>query len=335
MRKSISLRLCLFLAFYFLILNSAFAQLKEEVQEKTTQEARQLYKKAPTYKLSTTAGFFTGYDTNVKLTTIRKGDIFEEAMFSLDFMKPLGNGFNFTFDYDLDALNYNSITDVSNILNHFRMGPSKRFGKFNLGTGYDLGIYYYPKNEDATFIFQKAYLFLTQDLSKKTYHRIMVEAGYKDYTDGKAMGDSITTLQDKTRIDKRLDVEYKIASKVTSKLQLSSRTKFTINNSNARYLDFYDYKAYTQAIHLDYLLLKNTLVFTDFSYMRKLYTTRTVTNGDYKEVDGLYSGNIGLRQKINKKNLVTLYYTYRQNASNDLLERYSESVINCGWQYLF
>jgi hypothetical protein len=60
-----------------------------------------------------------------------------------------------------------------------------------------------------------------------------------------------------------------------------------------------------------------------------------VTNGDYKEVDGLYVGNAGLTQKLNKNNLVTLLYTYRQNASNDTFERYSESVVNCGWQYIF
>jgi hypothetical protein len=256
-------------------------------------------------------------------------------MFSLDFLKPFGNGNRFAFYYDFDAINYNEFTDVSNILNHFRLGPEKRFGKFNVGTGYDLGIYYYPKNDDANFLFHKAYLFLTQDLSKKTYHRLQVEVGYKDYTEDKALGDTVGALQDKTRFDKRLDAEYKLSSQVTPKLKLVTKAKFTINNSNAKYVDYYDYKAYTGTAQLDYRLLKNTAFFTTLSYMRKLYTTRLVTNGDYKEIDGLYVGNIGLRQKLNKNNLLTLYYTYRQNASNDLFERYSESMINCGWQYFF
>ena len=149
------------------------------------------------------------------------------------------------------------------------------------------------------------------------------------------MGDTLGSLQDKTRADRRFDVEYKISSQLTKKLKLSSRSSFAINNSNAKYQDFYDYKSYTQTARAEYKLLKNTLFFTDFSYMRKLYTTRLVTNGDYKEVDGLYSGNIGITQKLNKHNLLTVYYTYRQNASNDLFELYSESMVNCGWQYIF
>ena len=337
MRENIIKSLSFFLIVSFLFAGSAFAQsqLKDVVQEKTLLETKKLYKPQPGFKIYATAATFGGYDSNVKLTNNRKGDTFEEMMFSLSVAKPMGNGFKFTFDYDLDALNYNRITDASNILNHFRLGPSKKFGKFTLGTGYDLGIFYYPKNEDSTFLFHKGYIFLTQDISKRTYHRLQFYYGYKDFTDNKAMGDTLGSLQDKTRADRRFDVEYKISSQLTKKLKLSSRSSFAINNSNAKYQDFYDYKSYTQTARAEYKLLKNTLFFTDFSYMRKLYTTRLVTNGDYKEVDGLYSGNIGITQKLNKHNLLTVYYTYRQNASNDLFELYSESMVNCGWQYIF
>ena len=206
MRKIYLLGLYLFLGLSLSGIDSAFAQLKEEVQEKTLLETKKLQKPAPDFKVYATSGIFSGYDSNVRLTTIRKGDIFEEAMFSLDFLKPLGGGFKFVFNYDLDALNYNECTDVSNILNHLRMGPEKKFGMFTVGTGYDVGYYYYHHNADASFVFQKAYLFLMQDLSKKTYHRLQIEAGYKGYTDGKAMGDTIGSVQDKTRADKRLEV---------------------------------------------------------------------------------------------------------------------------------
>lgn len=315
---------------------NAFAKLKDDVQEKTMRDLAKLQKAPPAFKIYATAGTFVGYDTNVKLATDRKGDIFEEALFSFSIQKPFNDGLKLAFDYDLDVLNYNEVTDASSILNHFRLGPSKRFAKyFTLGFGYDLGIFYYPKNDDATFFLHRGFLYLTQDINKKTYHRVQFYYGDKYYTDGKAMGDTIGSYQDKERQDKRLEAEYKISSALTKKLRLTGRTSFLINNSNARYLDFYDYKSYGQSLGVDYQLLKQLKVFMSFSYTRKLYNTRTVTNGDYKEVDGLYVGNAGLTQKLNKNNLVTLLYTYRQNASNDTFERYSESVVNCGWQYIF
>jgi len=337
LREKIIRSIGLFFVITFLFAGSGLAQpvLKDAVEEKTLLETKKLYKPPPGFKIYATAAIFGGYDSNVKLSTNRKGDSFEEMMYFLSVVKPMGDGFSFNFNYDLDALNYNRITDVSNILNHLRAGPSKKFGKFTLGTGYDLGVFYYPKNEDANFLFHKGYIFLTQDISKRTYHRLQFYYGYKDYLDQKAMGDTLGSLQNKTRADRRFDIEYKIASQLTRKLKLSSRFSFAINNSNAKYEDFYDYKSYTQYLRAEYRLLKSTLFFADCSYMRKLYTTRLVTNGDYKEIDGLYSGNIGFTQKLNKNNLLTVYYTYRQNASNDLFERYSESMVNCGWQYIF
>jgi long-subunit fatty acid transport protein len=82
-------------------------------------------------------------------------------------------------------------------------------------------------------------------------------------------------------------------------------------------------------------LLKDISIFSNLTYIRKKYLERLVTLRDYKQRDNLYSGTMGLLYQLNKRNSFTVSFTYRQNASNDSLEDYSENVINCGWQYNF
>lgn len=314
----------------------AFAQtqLKEEREEKTL-EIRKIQKNPPTLKLFATCAQYFGFDTNALLASTRKGDLFEEFLFSTDVEKKWPHDIKFTIAYDFDYLNYNEYTDNTSMLNHFRAGPHKKFGKYNIGTGYDLGVYYYPFNEDGTFVFNKGFIYISQDITKKLYHRLLVEAGLKNYTDNLALGDTITTRQDKERADRRLDAEYRVIALPHKRLLLNIKTKFSSNKSNARYVDFYDYKSYEESIRADYKIFKNLKYFGNFIYIRKIFDERTVTNADYRERDSLYAGNTGFTYMLNKKALVTLYYTYRQNSSNDNIQRYSESVITCGMQYNF
>jgi uncharacterized protein (PEP-CTERM system associated) len=123
--------------------------------------------------------------------------------------------------------------------------------------------------------------------------------------------------------------------KITPKLFARFKTKFSINDSNARYVDYYDYKTYRHSLGLKYKLLKNIDLSSTFSYRRKLYDSRTVTLRDYKQKDNLYTATVGIDYKVDSKNTISLSYAYRQNESNDGLEEYTESIINCGWLYSF
>lgn len=315
----------------------AYSQVTEDREDRSLQELRRLrklIKKPQPYKFSSTAGIFVGYDNNVKLAPTRQGDVYEEFLYSLDFMKPLGDGFRFEFDYDLDYTNYNAVTDATNLLNHLRFELNKKFALCKVGTGYDLGFIYYPKDDDGNFLFHKGFVYFEKDILR-TYHVIGLEYGLKDYTDQKALADTIGTKQSKKRSDKRLSPYYSMGFKVTPKLFAKFKTKFSINDSNARYVDFYDYKSYQHSLGFVYKLLDNLNLSSTFSYRRKLYDSRTVTLRTYKQKDSRYTATLGLDYKVNSKNTVALSYTYRQNESNDSLSEYSESVVNCGWLYSF
>ena len=333
-RKYIFLMLIFFLMIFFSGVDDCFSEVTEEKEEKTF-EAQKLMKKPYRYNLSFIAALFSGYETNVNLSPTSKGDIFEEFLFSLNVKKPWIGESKFTFDYDLDVMNYNEITDGTNILNHLRLGAHKKLFSFNAGTGYDLGAVHYPYNESGNFLFHKGFFYLGNYISKNLYHKLLFEAGLKDYSDAKALSDTINTYQDKVREDKRHSVEYSILTYLRQSLLLKLKAKFSVNNSNARYMDFYDYKSYQISPMLDYKLRKDLEVFSRFTYLKKDYKSRDVTLEKYKQEDDIYATTAGLRYRLNKNNLISLFYTYRNNSSNDSLAKYTDNVVTFGWQFKF
>jgi hypothetical protein len=331
--------LSVFLVICFSITVKCFAQgneHREAKQEKILDEMeiKKLQNPFP-HKFVFQAGISAGYDNNVRLSPQRKGDAFEETTFSLGYRKPLPQNYSFTFNYDLDATNYDEVTDASNILNHVRFGIHKKIATFTAGTGYDLGVFYYPRNEDGNFLLHRAFVYLRQNIGKKIYHQLLYEPGLKMHTDRKAIGDTITALQDKERVDRRQSIEYSIGEALTSKLILKFRARFLINDSNARFQDFYDYKAYEASPGIDYKFSKKLDIVSNFVYLRRNYKTRQVTLQTDKQRDNVYVANLGVKYKLDKNNVLSLLYTYRDNHTNESLEKYNENVMSCGWQYNF
>ncbi|MFH1875952.1 MAG: hypothetical protein ABH865_03600 [Candidatus Omnitrophota bacterium] len=338
---------CMVLVSLFLLPVVSFAQAQGDANAKRTDDQTskafdimQIHRLLLPYSFSPRVGVTLGYDSNVNLDNARKGDMFEDFALSMRFSKPWlenikwSEGINFTFNYDLDVLNYNRVTDASNILNHFVFGLNKKYGPFTAGIGHDLGILYYPNNEDGDFIFNKNFIYLRQNIFKKFYHQLRFEGGLKQYTNKHALGDSLNTLQDKKRHDDRYSLDYSIGANLTPALFARWNSRYTVNESNAIYLDFYDYTAIETSAYLEYQLMRRLYLFSKLTFMHKDYS-RTVTLRDYEQRDNYYAGLIGGTYQLNKNNALTASYTRRQNYSNDRLEKYFENVFTGGWQYSF
>jgi len=338
MKIAVSKMLLLFLSIFTLITNLAFAQERRAEQEDKLLKGAELKKplvRPPQYKLSMRADIFTGYDSNPSLDNTRKGDIFEETRLFLDFRKTVLKDLTLSFDYYLDSLMYNQASDSSSILNNVRLGIHKRFLPFRAGGGYNLSFAYYPRNEDGDFLFHKWFTYLGHDVMKKLYHQLQFEGGVKDYVYKKALLDTILLYQDNQRRDKRLSAEYLIGFMPDKRLLIKLRSKYSLNDSNAVYLDFYDYYSLQETVNFDYRLFENVSLITDFSYTRTNYDSRIVTEGDSEQEDDLYVAGAGLIYRLDINSALSLYYTYRDNASNDSLAEYCEHVITCGWQHKF
>ncbi len=312
-----------------------FSQVEEDKESRQPQ--RQMLRKAKPYKFSSSASVFGGYDTNVKLVPQGKGSAFQEFLYSLYFDKPLSGGFRLKLYYDLDYLNYSEITDSSNLMNHLRLDLSKKLDrKFSVGTGYDFSDFYYPKNEDGDFLFHKGFVYLRHDISRSLFHRVLFEYGYKAHVHKKALADSITELSDKESSDRRQVVEYTVGWLASRDLYLNLRTRFSINNANARYMDFYDYNSYEISPALNYRLCPKAILSAYFSYLRREYKSRLLSTGGQKtQKDNVWAPNVGIRYNINKQVSTSLFYTYRNNCTNEPLEKYKESVFTWGLEYSF
>ncbi|MFH1621835.1 MAG: outer membrane beta-barrel protein [Candidatus Omnitrophota bacterium] len=320
-------------SFCFLLLfpcSNCFSQAKEEKEERPLEVVEQLNHK-PNMQL----GLFSGYDSNVNLDGKRKGDGFQEFLFYLKFKKPLKKGLEFNMRYALDYLNYNEFSDASSLLNRLIFEINKQISIFKIGTGYDFSYLFYPNYEEGDFYFHKGFFYIGNNLTEKIYHQLKVCYGIKDYLDGKAQADTLGSFQEKDRLDRRQQLEYSLKYNYNRDLTVRLKGGYSVNNSNDRYLDYYDYKSPEVSCGFDYKIKPNLYLLLDYSYQRKNYKGRTVTSQTYKQEDNLYSANLGFLYFVNKRNALSVKYTYRENASNDSLSEYAENVITCGWQRYF
>ena len=327
---------------FFLIVNFfdfsySFSQTSEEREEKILQIKRfeeEILKKKTQAKISQKIRLYFGYDSNVELTSQRKNNTFQGLLYSLDFKKPLTETLLFQADYDLDLKNYSKITDASTLLNHLKLTLANKFSFLEAGLGYDFNWLYYT-HSDYDFLLHKGFLYIAKEFSKKIYHRLEFYYGLKDYTERKALQDLLGVYQDKSRLDRRLGAKYSLTWVLNPYLATRLGFSFYTNNSNARYLDYYDYKIWGPSLFLYCKLVKNLTSYVGASYSRRVYDERTVTSVTYKQKDNLYLGRLGLFYRLDKNNSVFLDYTYREASSNEPFSEYSESLITWGWQYRF
>ncbi len=322
-----------------------FAQLKDEKEaeqiNKLTKDVIQ-HKKSKTNlkqglkQVYTSIDIAQGYESNPQLAQTRKGDFFQEELFSLSYVRPLGHQFKARFSYHLDAWQYNEITDLNNILNHVRAGLERTLGEhFTVGGGYDFAALYYPNSDSGDNIFNKGYFFIKHNISKRIYQQLTFEGGRKDYGQAKALGEGSSTLLDKRRQDKRFSEEYVLGFILNKRMTLRFRAKYTLNDSNAQYQDFYDSKALDFSTRLSYKFTKQISSFGSLAYTRRYYGSRNISSGNDKERDGIYASTIGVQYMLSPSNTISTSYAYRQAYSNDPTARYSDSTITCGLRHEF
>ena len=280
-------------------------------------------------------GVFHGYETNAKLSAHRKGDFFEGVSFAVDHARKISPDLTLKWDYDIFAYNYHELTDNRYILNQVGGRLEKKVGRLRLSGGVNAFILNYPRNRDGDFWSPKGYLELRHYLSKRLYHEIICGYSLKNYIHAKAMGDTSGSEQDKERHDEQYSGAYRIGGLVGKRFSWRFGTKVTVNDSNARYLDYYDYISFRHSLTLAYKMSQKDALFSTLSFTRKEYDTRTIASGDPRQINNLYTTTCGLRHRFDDRKSLALYYTYRENVSNDALAEYSDSAATLSWQYHF
>ncbi|GEM_PF-664817 len=343
LRRSPAQFIFVFVSFFVVMMcKDGFAQLKEEIEEKKPARIeieslqREVREEKKMYKLLSTLELSGSYETNPRLTSIRKGDSAGHLKYSFLFKRPLFKGVLLNFNYNFDGTGYSELNELTNLLNHTRLSLDKSVNKhLGFGIGYDFSSFYYPQEPSSDFYFHKGFFYVKHNISKKFYHQVMWEEGFKGYIHSPAYEHSTTIFQDVDRQDYRHGIEHSVGLTLTEKMFFRFRTKYSINDSNAFYQDYNDYKSWDFAPYLNYQISEKYSINLSMTFTDKEYKNRLVAAQDYERHDQIYNGSVGLRYKINTNNTLSLGYGYDESHSNDPTTEYTGSTFNGGWQYKF
>jgi hypothetical protein len=173
-----------------------------------------------------------------------------------------------------------------------------------------------------------------QKLPLKMFHSLRYEFMFRDYR-SRLIKTIIGLPTEKTREDLRSTAEYEIG-KVFPKDQMKIRFQYYNNNCNENFLHYYDYDTYAGTFSLTHLFTKK--FFSYWAYSRQItdYRNRTIsTDNGMRQEDKTYNLTSALYYNLKKDLTVGLTFTYRNNWSNEQLERYQDSVVTLGTFYKF
>jgi len=287
-------------------------------------------------RFSSNLNVTAGYDTNPRLTGIRKGDHYQTARFNANYRKTAHKRNQFSVSMDLTETTYNEFSNLSNLLGHIRFEYKGAISKkYILGLGYDYSFTEYHSNNATTFHFPYFFSYAQYRVNKNFYHKLQYDFGWKRYQHAKALLQSTTTFQDNKRKDKREGLEYSLGYTLTDRLSSTFSFKAFNNSSNSFFQDYYDYISYKARTRLSYRVNDKLLTHFTYSWNLKEYDSRQVTSGTYERVDKLFTVKTGLNYKLNDRHRLSLNYTYRENDTNNKSSFYTGSTFEGGWRYTF
>jgi hypothetical protein len=324
---------------------AAFADAAEmdEVQQKNAAvrntldlyETKEAKPQGDASGIRSRAGFFSGFETNARLDAARKGDVFRGVAFAAAYGRSLSSTSQLLFRYDLFSYNYDETTDNSYLLNNLNGRWVRKVFFGQAGIGVDLGIVAYPHNAEGDFFIPRGFVFLRHNTSRRFTQQWEAEALLRNYMKAKAISEALAIYQDKDRSDKQWGVGYQFGSMLGEKAFFYLKAKFSVNDSNSLYQDYYDYDSYRGGLGLTYKLAKKDYLVSSVFFTRKSYLSRLTLDGEKRQKGDLTSVSAGWRHVLSQACVLSLSYQHLQNVSNEPSARYSGSVMTMSLSYNF
>jgi hypothetical protein len=276
-----------------------------------------------------------GYDDNAHLNSNRDHDVYTQQFVSAKFITPLDKKTQGMLTYDLMNLMYADSTDLNLIRNTFTAGLDHACGKdFIVSPVFTLdSVTYYDNNEDD-WVEPAAGVRIKQRLPNKMYQAYGYGLAWRSYYDQNIFV-TATTQSDKKRYDWRNTFDYEIG-RYFEKDWVKLFAQLYNNNSNEKYLNYWDYNSYRFGSSLTHLFNDKLSGFLSGYWQYRKYRTRTlVLDPTKREKDSTYVLTAAGYYDITKSFTVGLNYTYRQNESNEPTEEYSGSLVALSGYYRF
>jgi len=288
-----------------------------------------------------------GYDNNVYLNSAREHDPFTQITYKTTFTSPLCDTMDAILGYEVMSLLYPQEHDVDMIKNGVRIGlDTKLSDAVKLSTSYYFDYIDYPNTGSDDFLDHRMDFVVKQNLPYKMYHSLGYEFMYKDYQERQTRVERVVDFfgfplnlgvinTGKNRSDIRNSIEYEIG-KYFPKDLIKASYQYYYNDSNERYLNFYDHDSYRGSISLTHIFTDKLFLYVSFSDQYRFFRSRMLTtNEGSHERDRTYIASSALFYNLNESLSVGLNYSYRKNDSNEPIEKYTGSLVSLGAYYKF
>ena len=276
---------------------------------------------------------FQGYDDNASLDAERKEDYFTQSSIDLNVDYRLSDFNEVKFSWNDTNLIYWDYTDATLIDNVLSLGmENSYFDNITLYMGYEYDYLYFPDNELATYIGNSGEVSAKQKIEDSIYHKLGYAYQHRGYKEKRA-NDAVNNPS-RHREDDRHTIRYEVGT-YAEQAMTKFRAAFVRNDSNDKYLDYYDYNAYQAGFTFICLLTEKFYLYTNGSYEFRSYKGRSVPNKDEDEEDDTVIWNSSLFYDLTKSLTLGLNYSYREVFSNYEAQEYSGSIVSAGVYYSF
>ncbi|MDD5496334.1 MAG: hypothetical protein PHP46_04450 [Candidatus Omnitrophica bacterium] len=282
-----------------------------------------------------------GYDNNVFLDPSRKDDSFTQEAVIMNFKYPFrDNKLNLKYGLDFTNITYYKITDAS-LLDWSLWGGFDYtiFDVFTLSPSYRFNMVWYPRDDQSSNNWNEFNLDLRQDLLDnfyfldKVYHKGTYRLSYQNYQHRKArLGNG--NLSSNTRADLRNTFDYEVGLYMFDSL-IKVNNQIYRNDSDDQYEDYYDYNSYRLGCSIVHMFTDKFYSIGSFYWQKKFYDSRQSSQEAVCEKDDLYIVSSSLYYDITPHFSIFANYSYRENQSNEPLQKYSGSVVTAGIYYNF
>ena len=281
-------------------------------------------------------GVIQGVDNNIFLDPSRTRDAFLQTSTSGDLTYHFTDDLRGTLDADITNIIYyrfndNNLLDISG-----NPGLEVDFIKdyFTLEFDYLFDWLFSPFDEDGSYITNRYSVFLRHNACEQLYHRGGFRLEYKRFTDRKAFG-SNRVKKSALRSDVRYTGEHETILYLGDNIKLRENIQLYRNDSNDQFFDYYDYFAFRSKTSAVAIFTEKLYSILSFTYTRKNYDDRLSSQNNTHQKDNLYVFNISLLYDLTPSFTLTTGYSYRENNSNEPLEKYSGSIFTVGLYYTF
>ena len=286
-----------------------------------------------------TASVTQGVDSNPLLDSTHKADSYTQEAVDMHFKyqlpdNELGSA-GLRFGANAFNVNYYRITDVNIFDGVADLYMDQDLCKdVKASAGYIFETMWYPHNRQGNYLGNSFIVSFKHKVTGWLYERVAYRTEYRNYLDRKIMMNNLTQGSD-LRQDIRNTVRYELGIYLGKKMKFTTINDFYINESNYQYMDYYDYWSDTVRLSLIAILTKKLYGTAGFSYQRRSYYSRQVSDSEAYQRDNVYTAGGSFIYDITKSLSAFVSYSHSEDHTNEPLERYVDTLYSGGMTYSF